>query len=207
MEVVHPWTEWIELMERLVQQNYFDHRRKDEEKMVKMVQQNYFDGESLAQYCYEKIETKGKYMILEFYELDEDFPLDIRAQAESFKGHHDDSYASNRTPRAHDRENYVRGQKKPGTGFADINGDDDVDSYELDTQKSNQVQRRSSIDFSEVEGSSESYDTEDFYADRIARQSSSWSRDKPSKRTHRKSTFSGSDADEQDFCCRFQTEN
>ncbi|KAK8484336.1 hypothetical protein V6N13_052185 [Hibiscus sabdariffa] len=34
VEVVHPWPEWIELMERLVQQNYFDHKRKDDEKMV-----------------------------------------------------------------------------------------------------------------------------------------------------------------------------
>ncbi|KAK1566483.1 hypothetical protein Q3G72_000625 [Acer saccharum] len=33
--VAHPWPEWIELMERLVTQNYFDHRRKDEEKMVR----------------------------------------------------------------------------------------------------------------------------------------------------------------------------
>ncbi|XP_055816734.1 DNA polymerase zeta catalytic subunit [Solanum dulcamara] len=34
VELVHPWPEWIELMERLVQQNYFDHKRKDEEKMI-----------------------------------------------------------------------------------------------------------------------------------------------------------------------------
>lgn len=34
LELVHPWPEWIELMERLVQQNYFDLRRKDEDKMV-----------------------------------------------------------------------------------------------------------------------------------------------------------------------------
>lgn len=34
VEVVHPWPEWIELMERLVQQNYFDHRRRDEDKLV-----------------------------------------------------------------------------------------------------------------------------------------------------------------------------
>ncbi|KAK0602369.1 hypothetical protein LWI29_032679 [Acer saccharum] len=33
--VAHPWPEWIELMERLVKQNYFDHRRKDEDKMVR----------------------------------------------------------------------------------------------------------------------------------------------------------------------------
>ncbi|EPS72459.1 hypothetical protein M569_02297, partial [Genlisea aurea] len=34
VELVHPWPEWIELMERLVQQNYFDHRRKDEDGML-----------------------------------------------------------------------------------------------------------------------------------------------------------------------------
>jgi hypothetical protein len=34
VEVVHPWPEWIELMERLVGQNYFDHRRKDEDSLV-----------------------------------------------------------------------------------------------------------------------------------------------------------------------------
>ncbi|XP_073036814.1 uncharacterized protein [Primulina eburnea] len=35
VELVHPWPEWIELMERLVQQNYFDHRRKDEDSMMR----------------------------------------------------------------------------------------------------------------------------------------------------------------------------
>ncbi|KAF5740056.1 DNA polymerase zeta catalytic subunit [Tripterygium wilfordii] len=34
VELVHPWPEWIELMERLVQQNYFDHKRRDEDKIV-----------------------------------------------------------------------------------------------------------------------------------------------------------------------------
>lgn len=34
VELVHPWPEWIELMERLLQQNYFDHRRKDEDGMM-----------------------------------------------------------------------------------------------------------------------------------------------------------------------------
>ncbi|PPE02412.1 hypothetical protein GOBAR_DD00543 [Gossypium barbadense] len=34
VEMVHPWPEWIELMERLLQQNYFDHKRRDDEKMV-----------------------------------------------------------------------------------------------------------------------------------------------------------------------------
>ncbi|CAA6669077.1 unnamed protein product [Spirodela intermedia] len=35
VELVHPWPEWIELMERLMSQNYFDHRRFDENQMVK----------------------------------------------------------------------------------------------------------------------------------------------------------------------------
>lgn len=35
VEWVHPWPEWIELMERLVQQNYFDHRRRDEDGMLR----------------------------------------------------------------------------------------------------------------------------------------------------------------------------
>lgn len=34
VELVHPWVEWIELMERLVYQNYFDIRRKDEDKLI-----------------------------------------------------------------------------------------------------------------------------------------------------------------------------
>lgn len=34
VELVHPWREWIELMERLVEQNYFDHKRMDEEGMM-----------------------------------------------------------------------------------------------------------------------------------------------------------------------------
>ncbi|XP_050223350.1 DNA polymerase zeta catalytic subunit [Mercurialis annua] len=45
VEVAHPWPEWIELMERLVQQNYFDHRRKDEDKMVQEIG---FDGYNIG---------------------------------------------------------------------------------------------------------------------------------------------------------------
>ncbi|KAL5566064.1 hypothetical protein UlMin_029228 [Ulmus minor] len=45
VELVHPWPEWIELMERLVQQNYFDHRRKDEDRMI---QESGFDPSQVA---------------------------------------------------------------------------------------------------------------------------------------------------------------
>ncbi|KAJ1417118.1 Zinc finger, RanBP2-type [Sesbania bispinosa] len=46
VELVHPWPEWIQLMERLVHQNYFDHKRKDEDKMV---QELGFDSPEVAE--------------------------------------------------------------------------------------------------------------------------------------------------------------
>lgn len=33
-EIIHPWPEWIELMERLVEHNYFDTRRSDEDDVI-----------------------------------------------------------------------------------------------------------------------------------------------------------------------------
>ncbi|XP_068659251.1 uncharacterized protein [Aristolochia californica] len=35
IELVHPWPEWVEFMEQLVRQNYFDHRRKDEDQIIR----------------------------------------------------------------------------------------------------------------------------------------------------------------------------
>lgn len=37
VEVVHPWPEWIELMERLASQNYFDYRRVEEDRVASNV--------------------------------------------------------------------------------------------------------------------------------------------------------------------------
>lgn len=37
VEVVHPWPEWIELIERLGQQNYFDLRRRREGELAESV--------------------------------------------------------------------------------------------------------------------------------------------------------------------------
>ncbi|PKA59284.1 Zinc finger protein VAR3, chloroplastic [Apostasia shenzhenica] len=34
VEVVHPWPEWIEFMERLARQNYFDYRRVEEDRVA-----------------------------------------------------------------------------------------------------------------------------------------------------------------------------
>ncbi|KAG9443725.1 hypothetical protein H6P81_015065 [Aristolochia fimbriata] len=35
IELVHPWSEWVEFVEQLVRQNYFDHRRKDEDQIIR----------------------------------------------------------------------------------------------------------------------------------------------------------------------------
>ncbi|KAL2345685.1 hypothetical protein Fmac_006970 [Flemingia macrophylla] len=34
LEFVHPWPEWIQLMQILVHQNYFDHKRRDEDRLI-----------------------------------------------------------------------------------------------------------------------------------------------------------------------------
>lgn len=34
VELVHPWPEWVEFMELLMRQNYFDHRRRDESRSI-----------------------------------------------------------------------------------------------------------------------------------------------------------------------------
>eukprot|EP01018_Ginkgo_biloba_P017804 Gb_13912 [translate_table: standard] len=34
VEIAHPWPEWIELMERLIEQNYFDTRRSNEDEVI-----------------------------------------------------------------------------------------------------------------------------------------------------------------------------
>lgn len=34
VELVHPWPEWVEFMELLMRQNYFDYRRRDESRSV-----------------------------------------------------------------------------------------------------------------------------------------------------------------------------
>ncbi|KAL8028902.1 hypothetical protein ABFX02_14G192900 [Erythranthe guttata] len=47
VELVHPWAEWIELMERLVQQNYFDHRRKDEDGMMEGLGIDFSEGSKM----------------------------------------------------------------------------------------------------------------------------------------------------------------
>ncbi|KAL3814680.1 hypothetical protein ACJIZ3_015948 [Penstemon smallii] len=60
VEVVHPWAEWIELMDRLVQQNYFDHRRKDEDGMMEGLGLDLSDAASL------KEEDKGLDLMRDF---------------------------------------------------------------------------------------------------------------------------------------------
>ncbi|KAL9248105.1 hypothetical protein vseg_021464 [Gypsophila vaccaria] len=44
VEVAHTWREWVELMERLLEQNYFDFRRVDEDRIVEGLVEGGGDG-------------------------------------------------------------------------------------------------------------------------------------------------------------------
>lgn len=138
--------------------------------------------------------------------LDEDSSLDRRGdERENTRRGAEDGFYSNRGPprEAHEREYSDIGPKQPpGTGFDDFadEDDDDVESYELDTQNNDQIQKPNSIDFSELEVNSESEDSEGNSIDRrtsFARNSSSRS-SKPMVRP-RKGSHSGDDDDELDF--------
>ncbi|XP_059652431.1 uncharacterized protein LOC132299684 [Cornus florida] len=132
--------------------------------------------------------------------MNDDFPLDSRVHGENIRGAEDFHNAS-KNPRVCEREYSDPGQKKPGMGFDDFDDEeDDVDSYELDTQNSNQVKKNSSIDFSEVEGYSDSEDIEVYGGNRLAPQRTrSLSHNKPLKPIHKKTPISGSEDDELDF--------
>ncbi|KAA8545132.1 hypothetical protein F0562_019979 [Nyssa sinensis] len=132
--------------------------------------------------------------------LDEDFPLNSQAQGENFRGPEDGFYKTSRTPRIHEGEYSDLGHKKPRMGFDDFDDEeDDIDDYELDTQNNSQVQKSSSIDFSEVEGYSEPEDIEGFDDNRLGRHRTSPPRSKPSKSTRQKAALSVSEDDELDF--------
>lgn len=130
------------------------------------------------------------------HKIDEDFSIRSEVQVGNFQGPN----ANSRVPRFQDEDYINHGQRfqerdynKPGTGFDDFDEEeDDIDSYELDTHNNTKV------DFSEVEGHSESDDVEGFDQGRFSRQNDFRSNNK-SRVKGRTSSLSGSEIDEQDF--------
>ncbi|CAK9149620.1 unnamed protein product [Ilex paraguariensis] len=132
--------------------------------------------------------------------LDEDFPLDSRPRGDNFRGPEDDFYENKRPIGVHGREYLDHGPKKPGMGFDDFDDEDDINSYELDTPNRSQVQKTSSIDFSELEDNSDSEDIEGTGNSWPARHgTSSRTHKKPSKPMRRKAAFSDPEDDKIGF--------
>ncbi|XP_038716627.1 uncharacterized protein LOC120009961 isoform X2 [Tripterygium wilfordii] len=126
----------------------------------------------------------------------EDSPLISRPREGNFRGPEDDSNISGRNPRFRATEYSNPHHNRPGMGFDDFD-EDNVDSYELDTQNNDSVRRAS---FSEVEGFSDSDDIEDS-DDKVSpgHRTRTPPYRKPPKSVSRKATPFGSEGDEMDF--------
>lgn len=122
----------------------------------------------------------------------EDLPL---AQEENFRGYNDDFNRARGLARTPEKEYSDPGTGRPRMGFDDFDDEDDVDSYEIDTQNNHPLRKVSSNDFSdgfsdeEGAGSSKNYTHE----------ATPPSRCKPSKPTRKKAAFFDSDDDEVGF--------
>lgn len=122
----------------------------------------------------------------------EDLPL---AQEENFRGYNDDFNRARGLARTPEKEYSDPGTGRPRMGFDDFDDEDDVDSYEIDTQNNHPLRKVSSNDFSdgfsdeEGTGSSKNYTHE----------ATPPSRHKPSKPTRKKAAFFDSDDDEMGF--------
>ncbi|XP_021898879.1 uncharacterized protein LOC110815394 [Carica papaya] len=125
--------------------------------------------------------------------MGEDIPLDSKARQTNFKGPEDEFSGAKGVPRSSRREYAAPDHGRPGTGFDDFD-EDDVDSYEIDTQKQ-PVRKFSSNDFSEVEGFSESEDSEMSNSNSFAHRRTP-SSNKTTKYVQRRQAFSGSENDE-----------
>ncbi|KAJ6918261.1 hypothetical protein NC651_012484 [Populus alba x Populus x berolinensis] len=117
----------------------------------------------------------------------EDLPLGIQAQ-EGNSGQNTDDFSG---PRRISREYSVPERDGFGRGFDDFDDEDDIDSYELDTQNDKPARKASRNNFSDqgisdLEGDGDS----DYKLGIRLRTSPS---DKPSKPKHHRRAFSGSD--------------
>ncbi|XP_019423072.1 PREDICTED: uncharacterized protein LOC109332541 [Lupinus angustifolius] len=131
---------------------------------------------------------------------DKDFPSDNQAQHGNHRGLEDDFEKNNRMQGSHDGEYSNPGLHRPGVGFDDFEDEDDIDSYELETETPNSSRMEASKNnFYEAGDSLEFEDIEDD-DDRLHKHHNMASR--KSGRSHsirKKPSFSESDDDELDF--------
>ncbi|XP_061348421.1 uncharacterized protein LOC133293836 [Gastrolobium bilobum] len=134
--------------------------------------------------------------------IDEDFPSDNQAQHGNYRGREDDFQKNERVQRSGEGEYDNPGLHRPGIGFDDFEDEDDIDSYELETQAQNSSTRMeaSKSHFSEAEDSSELEDIEDADDKMHARHKTASRRNVQSRSIRKNTSFSGSkDVDGLDF--------
>ncbi|RDY11308.1 Zinc finger protein VAR3, chloroplastic, partial [Mucuna pruriens] len=133
--------------------------------------------------------------------IDEDSPSDNHAQHGNHRGWEDDSEKNNRVQGSPDGEYANPGLYRPRIGFDDFEDEDDIDSYELESQTQNSSTRMeaSKNNFLEAEYSSELEDIEDADYKMHARHRTAPGRSVQSLSMHRNTSFSASKDDELDF--------
>lgn len=132
---------------------------------------------------------------------DKDFVSDNQAQHGNYRGREDNFEKNNRVQGSHDGEYSNPGLYRPGVGFDDFDDEDDIDSYELETQTQNSSSRieASKSNFSEAEDSLELEDVEEIDDKMHAHHRIPSRRSGRSHSIHKKTSFSESDDDELDF--------
>ncbi|KAK7337812.1 hypothetical protein VNO77_18399 [Canavalia gladiata] len=133
--------------------------------------------------------------------IDEDFPSDNRAQYGNYRGREDDFEKNNKMQGSPEGEYANPGLNRPRIGFDDFEDEDDLDSYELETQTQNSSTRMeaSKDNFSEVEDSLQLEDIEDTDDKRRAHNKrTAFGRNVQSRSIRKNTSFSGS-KDELDF--------
>lgn len=141
------------------------------------------DGADVAAFEYADSQARSEYL-----------PLD---QEEKFRGYNDDFNRASRVARTPERGYSDPGTSRPGMGFDDFDDEDDVDSYEIDTQNNRPVRKVSPKDFSEAEGFSDEEDTG--LNKNFTHEATPPSCSRPSKPTRKKAAFADSDDDELGF--------
>ncbi|KAK7284353.1 hypothetical protein RJT34_19098 [Clitoria ternatea] len=132
--------------------------------------------------------------------IDEDFPSGSHARHVNYKGLEDDFDDNNRVHGSHDGEYTTPGMHRPRIGFDDFEDEDDIDSYELETQAQNNTRTEApKRHFSEAEDSLELEDIEDRDGKLHAHHRAASARNVRSRTFHKSKSFSGSSDDELDF--------
>ncbi|XVF31327.1 hypothetical protein REPUB_Repub16aG0136200 [Reevesia pubescens] len=149
---------------------------------------NESDGADVAAFEYADSSVKG-----------EASPLDNQTRGGKFRGLEDDLDRAGPASKVHERKHSDIDSSTHGNGFNDFDDEDDIDSYEIDSKRSNPRQKASSNIYSDNEAFSEPEGSEGSNDSSLARlRTRVPSYSKPAKHMHRKVALSDSE-DELDF--------